>query len=882
MALDSGARLGHYEVISPLGAGGMGEVYKARDPRLNRTVAVKVLPVHITERAELRERFEREARAIAAFNHPHICVVHDVGRHDEIDFLVMEYLEGETLADRIARGPLPFDQLLTYGMQIADALDKAHRHGVTHRDLKPGNIMVTKSGVKLLDFGLAKMQAPVATFGSASIVPTIATAAPQPLTVQGTILGTLQYMAPEQLEGKEADARSDIFAFGAVLYEMATGRRAFEGKSQVSLMAAILEHDPPPVSTLQSLSPPRFDDVVRICLAKNPDERWQSAADLVHELKLAGRPEKTATTTSKGTSRLERLLWGAALTAAVIAGVAAYWAVSIQEDPAKVSFEVRANMPGVTNPLMFSLSPDGRNLVALVQEADAPRLWLRPIERITGVSLKGTENAQHPFWSPDGRRVGFFSTADRKLKTIDVLGAPPQTLTDALAGRGGTWNRNGIILFAPTDTGPLFRIAAAGGESFQVTELNQSRGETAHRHPRFLPDGVHFFYAVTSTKPEFSGVYVGALDSKESKRLGPGSSQMEFVRPDHVLFMRENTLMAQRFDVGRLELSGDPFQVAENVPTIGAGLAGFSASRNGALAYRTGDTGGGRRLTWFSRNGKIEGDVWTPAPYQYVDLSPDGKRLAVYKPDRGGDIWITELERNINTKFTFDPNNDIMPVWSPDGRQIAFASNRNGGVFNIYVKASNGIGEEQMVLETPHNKMVWDWSADGRFILYEESDPTTKRDLWVLQLTGERKPMRLLSTPAEEYAAAFSPDGRWMAYVSNESGPNQVYVQGFPEPRGKWQISTGATATFPRWSRDGKELFYDVMGELMVLDVGGTAGAEFKPGTPRELFTGLRGLGGHNFDVSPDGQRFLVITEGLETSSAPIVVVLNWMSGIAR
>jgi len=895
MPLESGARLGHYEVISPIGAGGMGEVYKARDPRLNRTVAIKVLPAHITERAELRERFEREARAIAAFNHPHICVVHDVGRHDDIDFLVMEYLEGETLADRIAKGPLPFDHILTYGSQIADALDKAHRHGVTHRDLKPGNIMITKAGVKLLDFGLAKVSDGPPKGGhyedrsvrlqpDLTIVPTLATA--QPLTVQGTILGTLQYMAPEQLEGKEADARSDIFAFGSVLYEMATGRRAFEGKSHVSLMAAILEHDPPPVSTLQSLSPPRFDDVVRICLAKNPDDRWQSAADLVHELKLVGLQAKAPAATSKGAGTRERLLWSAALAVAVIAGVAVYWAASVREEPAKVAFEVRANMGGVTNPIMFALSPDGRNLVALVQEADAARLWLRPIERVTGVSLKGTEGVSrvtppiHPFWSPDGRRIGFF--ADRKLKTMDMSGAPPQTLADAPAARGGAWNHNGVIVFAPAAAGPLFRIAAAGGERVQVTELDKSRGDAAHRHPRFLPDGVHFFYTVTSAKPEVSGIYVGALDSKETKRIGPGTSQMEFVPPDLVLFLRGNTLMAQRFDTGRLELAGDAFQVAENVPQIGEGLAGFSASRDGALAYRTGDAAGGRRLTWFSREGEIEGSIWTPALYQYVDLSRDGKRLAVFKPDAGGDIWITELEREINSKFTFDPNSDMLPVWSHDGKQIAFVSNRNGGVFNIYVKASNGLGEDQVLLETPNNKLIWDWSADGRFILYEETDPATKRDLWALPLFGDRKPMRLLSTPADEFGGAFSPDGRWVAYASNESGSVQVYVQGFPEPRGKWQISTGTLGTAPRWGQDGKELFYDAGGELMAVNVSGTATGEFKPGTPRELFTGLRGLGGHSFDVSPDGRRFLVISEGLETSSAPIVVVLNWMSGIAR
>jgi Tol biopolymer transport system component len=869
-------------VISPIAAGGMGEVYKARDPRLDRTVALKVLPAHITERAELRERFEREARAIAAFNHPHICVIHDVGRHDDIDFLVMEYLEGETLADRIARGPLPFDQLATYGMQIADALDKAHRHGVTHRDLKPGNIMITKAGVKLLDFGLAKVQEPAATFGSASIVPTLATA--QPLTVQGTILGTLQYMSPEQLEGKEADARSDIFAFGSVLYEMATGRRAFEGKSHVSLMAAILEHDPPPVSTLQSLSPPRFDDVVRICLAKNPDERWQSAADLVHELKLAGRHGSTPTTTPKGARTRERVLWGAALAVAVIAGVGAYWTASIREQPAKVSFEVAANVAGVTNSLMFALSPDGRNLVALVQEGDAARLWLRPVERVTGVSLKGTESSQtaaavHPLWSPDGQRIGFF--ADRKLKTIDMSGAPPQTLADAPAPRGGTWNRNGVILFAPTNDGPLFRVAAAGGEPVQVTELNRTRGETAHRHPRFLPDGIHFFYTVASAQPQFSGIYVGALDSKETKRLGPGTGQMEFVEPNLVLFTRGNTLMAQRFDVDRHELAGDPFQVAENVPTVGDGLAGFSSSRNGALAYRPFDTGGSRRLTWFSREGKAEGSVRTPAPYQFVDLSSDGRRLAVFKPDGGGDIWIIELERDIYTRFTFDPGSDTMPVWSHEGKQIAFVSNRKGGVFNIYAKASNLTGDEQLLLETPNNKTVTDWSTDGRFILYEETDPKMRRDIWALPLFGDRKPMRVLSTERDEFGAAFSPDGQWIAYTSNEGSSLHVFVQGFPEQQGRWQISTGTGGAAPRWSRDGKELFYQSTGDLMAVDVSGTSRGEFKAGTPREFFTGLR-LGTHNFDVSPDGRRFLVISEGLETNSPPIVVLLNWMSGIAR
>jgi serine/threonine protein kinase/Tol biopolymer transport system component len=723
MPLEGGARLGHYEVISPIGAGGMGEVYKAKDPRLNRTVAIKVLPAHITERAELRERFEREARAIAAFNHPHICVVHDVGRHDETDFLVMEYLEGETLADRIARGPLPFDQIVAYGTQIADALDKAHRIGVTHRDLKPGNVMITKTGVKLLDFGLAKVQEPAASFGSASIVPTLATA--QPLTVQGTILGTLQYMAPEQLEGKEADARSDIFALGSVLYEMATGRRAFEGKSHVSLMAAILEHDPPPVSILQSLSPPRFDDVVRICLAKNPDERWQSAADLVHELKLITRPETIGVPSTKGVGKRERFLWAGALAAATVASVLLFWLASQREEPAKVSFEVRADSVGVTAPLLLALSPDGRHLLATVEEGSTWRLWLRPIERVTGTPLRGTENASsRPFWSPDGRRFGFF--ADSKLKVMDVSGAPPQTLADTPRPYGGTWNRDGIILYAPAE-GPLFRIAASGGEPVQVTELNQSRGETAHRLPHFLPDGNHFLYFVASRKTELSGVYVGALDSKETKRLLQGTSMALFAPPDLLVFPRESTLMAQRFDPNQLAFSGDPFQVAENVATNPlTGSAGFTVAGNGALAYRTGGAGQGRRLTWMSRSGAVEGIVSTPAAYSNVDVDPTGKRLAVFEPDGGGDIWIVDLERETNTRFTFDPGSDGTPVWSPDGAQIAFTSDRNGGVANIYAKASTLIGDERLLFESPNNKLVTDWSPDGRYLLYEETDPKTK------------------------------------------------------------------------------------------------------------------------------------------------------------
>jgi eukaryotic-like serine/threonine-protein kinase len=666
MALSPGTRLGVYEILALLGAGGMGEVYKARDPRLGRTVAIKILPSELAE-VERRQRFEREAQAIASLNHPHICVVHDVGQHAGIDFLVMELLEGETLADRIAKGPIAFDQLLTYAIQIGDALDKAHRHGVTHRDLKPGNIMLTKSGVKLLDFGLAKVQ-------QAGLVPTqtiaaTLTAAARPLTMQGAILGTLQYMSPEQLEGGEADARSDIFAFGALLYEMATGRRAFEGKSQVSLIAAILDHDPPPVSSLQNVTPQRFDDVIRICLAKNPDERWQNAADLVHELKLLGIPSSAATAAVKQISTRERFMWTAAVVVAVVVVMAATLVVRRPADPARASFEVQTNSPGNNAPFMITLSPDGKNLVARVTEGEIPRLWMRPIERVTGMTLRGTEGASYPFWSSDGRYVGFF--ADGKLKTVDILGAPPQSLADAPNARGGTWSRDGAILYAAGATGPLFRVAASGGQPVQVTELNKRRNETAHLFPCFLPDGDHFLYLAISSTANESAVYVGSLESKNVKRLVASATKVEFSAPDLLLFLRENTLMAQRLDVSRLGLSGDPFQVAEQVAWSGStGAAGFTVSANGVLAFRTGGLSQGRQLVWVDRDGKNQGTVGTASLYENPRLSPDGKRLAVYRPTgeatSGSSTWTATTARASRSTRR--------PTTTPCGRPTDLAS----------------------------------------------------------------------------------------------------------------------------------------------------------------------------------------------------------------
>jgi serine/threonine protein kinase/Tol biopolymer transport system component len=893
MAFEAGTQLGHYQILSPAGSGGMGEVYKAIDPRLNRTVAVKVLPSHIANMPEARQRFEREAQAIAALNHPHICVIHDVGQHEGTAFIVMEYLEGETLAHRISKGPIPFDQLLIYASQVADALDKAHRRGVVHRDLKPGNIMLTRSGVKLLDFGLAKLQEPLITTSQSSMQ-TVA-AISQPLTVGGTILGTLQYMSPEQLEGKDADARSDIFSFGAVLYEMATGRRAFEGKSQVSVMAAILEHDPPPVSALQPVAPPLFDDVIRICLAKNPDERWQTAADLLHELKLVVRYGTLPTVAPKVSRKREVVAWViTAILSIALASTALFLLLRHTPAPDRIAFEVQTPPGGSVGfeLMMLALSPDGRHLAYLASENGNRTIFVRRLDEVAGTALAGTAGALFPFWSADGRSIGF--SAGGQLKRVDLVGGPPQILANVSSSpnlRGATWNRDDVIIFAPTSSGPLFRVSATGGGVMMpVTELNTSRQETAHKHPWFLPDGIHFLYLVLSPRPEYSGIYVGSLNSKETKRLLPATTSARFVPPDRLLFMRENTLMAQRFNTSDLKLEGEPMRVAEEVGTIeGTGnLSGFAVSENGRLAYRPGRNATGASLSWIDRSGKIVQSIGTMENYENPRLSPDGKRLAVFKREgAGGDIWIFDLERpGSPSRFTFDAAEDNYPLWTPDGSRIIFASNRDGGIFNLYSKSATGTGDDELLFKSPNNKTPTDVSFDGTKLLYDEQDPKTGYDLWLLSLSKEPKAKQLLSSMFTEYKATFSPDMRWIAYASNESGHFEVYVRDFPSSGGKWQAS-GTGGSRPGWSPDGRELFYDNVGELMAVDVTGTrAGGQFKEGPAQALFGGLIGGGTirNSFDMIKGDNRILVLAS--QTASArgapPIVVVLNWASGLPQ
>jgi Tol biopolymer transport system component len=903
MTLSAGARLGPYEVVGALGAGGMGEVYRARDTRLERTVALKVLPSTLAADADRRARFEREARAVSSLNHPHICTLHDIGRQDGIDFLVMEYLEGETLADRLKRGPLPTDAVLRYAVQIADALDKAHRQGVIHRDLKPGNVMLTKTGPKLLDFGLAKLQGPQLSAGSMlSALPT----GEKPLTEAGTLLGTFQYMAPEQLEGKEADARTDIFAFGAVVYEMATGRRAFEGKSQASLIAAILEHDPPPMTTVQPLTPPALDRVVRTCLAKDPDERWQNAHDVMAELRWIAEGAYQLGIAAPVVARhrgRERLAW--ALAAAGLAAALGTAILSRPERAPAYSSLVRAYVPAPAG-MSFAftgdsagpvqISSDGTRLAFVAEDKDGQqRLWTRPVEAAAAQPLAGTEGATFPFWSADGRSLGFF--AGGKLKRVDLSGGAPLALCDVRDGRGGAWSRQGIIVFAPVARGPLFQIPDGGGEPRPVTSVDPAR-HTTHRWPVFLADGRHFLYLAANhdtSRPEDDGLYVGSLDGGASRMLMRSHAGALAVS-GYLLFIQDSTLFAQRFDDARLGFRGEPIPVAQNV-TYDRGIwrAAFDASSTGLLAYQAGGAPAPTQLTWFDANGKTVGAVGEKDLFFDVRLSPDGRRLAAAVGDTS-DVWIYDLVRNVRSRFSFDPTNDTEPVWSPDGTRIAFASDRvtaprvaapggplyvGPGRFALYMKPSGGGRTEERLLESTLNQEPSDWSPDGRFLAFVQGDPTrkTREDIWILPMTGERKPFPYLDTEFTEREARFSPDGRFVAYTSDESGRRDVYVTPFPEPRDKWQVSP-AGGRLPIWRRDGSALYYLAPDNKLMGAAIQVRGPQVEVGTVRPLFATAARRQFGAYDVSPDG-RFLINAVG-EQSAEPITLVVNWTAALKR
>jgi Tol biopolymer transport system component len=885
VALEAGTHLGPYEILGPLGAGGMGEVYRAKDTRLDRTVAIKVLPAHLSSSPDLKQRFEREAKLVSSLSHPHICTLHDVGHHEGVDFLVMEHLEGETLAGRLERGPLPMSEVFRLGGQIADALDKAHKGGVVHRDLKPANVMLTPAGVKLLDFGLAKQtvsDSPVRTESFSRML----TEAPDsaPLTVEGTILGTFQYMSPEQIEGREADARSDIYALGAVLYEMATGRKAFVGKTQASLIGAIMHSKPEPVSKVVPLGPPAFDRLVETCLAKDPENRWGTAHDVGLQLKWiaeggsqVGLPAPVA---ARRKNR-ERLAWGVAAAAAIAAAAfAVLWVRRAPEPPQVVRFEMAApdGLPEVGSP---RLSPDGRYLAFNARdEKGAQAIWVRPLNSLTAQKLAGTEGAQwRPFWSPDSRYVAFM--AEGKLKKIMVSGGPAQVICDAPTGADGTWSDDGVILYDGGGNDPIMRVPAGGGiPTPQVsTSTDEKKGAAQVGWPQFLPGSRRFLYvAMGSAQPE---VMLASLDGGEARTVLAGQSRVEFAPPGYLLYVRDNTLVAQPFDAGKGTLRGDPVPLAQDLGVDSVGLAHFTASHNGVLAFRSGEAGGGR-LVWVDRTGKSEQPVGEPADIGSTALSPDGRWLAMaLKADAStsSDIWVRDLVRGVTSRFSFNEEDDEDPVWSPDGKRIAWASQRKGQ-FDLAVKAVGGTGEEKLLLEAEGNQFPASWSPDGKNLLYASLDPETSWDVYVLPLEGDKKPRPFLRSKFAEVRARFSPDGRWVAYQSNESGRFEIYVQAFPGPGGKWQIST-AGGTEPQWGPDGKELFYLAQGKMM--RVGVRTGASFEAGIPAPAFdVRLRPITTRNrYLLSPDGRRFLLLSSLLQDSTPPTTVVLNWTAELA-
>ncbi|PWT92423.1 MAG: hypothetical protein C5B54_03540 [Acidobacteria bacterium] len=893
MPLSAGRRLGPYEILAPIGAGGMGEVYRGKDTRLDRNVAIKILPSHLSDNIDLKQRFEREARTISGLNHPHICTLHDVGDQDGINFLVMEYIEGETLASRLSKGALSLDQTLRYGMQIAEALDRAHRSGVIHRDLKPGNIMLTKSGIKLLDFGLAKFQLGMSEKAVSSVSGLATELTPHnPLTNEGTILGTVQYMSPEQLEGQDADARSDLWAFGCVLYEMATGKRAFEGKSQASIIAAIMHSQPAPMASLQPLTQPSFEHVVTTCLAKDPDERWQSAGDVRQQLQWISSASQSITLPKTVVRRNNRELFAWIVVILLMAALS--FLIFLRRQPEKKSLaqvsRFTIDLPAGTELSPYDslvLSPDGKNVAFTSLGLDRSHLWIRSLDEVEPRMLPETEDARFPFWSPDSRYVGFF--AQGKLKKIEISGGSPETITDAQDARGGSWNSEGTIIFARNFYTPLYAVSHNGGNLRPVTSLKSPIASASNRWPWFLPDQKHFLYlALTSTGGNSRGQFcVGSLDDQKATCFANGSSKITYLPSGYVMYIRDSALVAQRFDVNSLHLTGNPISV---VPDIGqyfsfgpSGHSPFSASDTGVLMYSKVQYPSAH-VRMYDRNG-VELKTFSSAGlFTEPFVSSDGQKMAINRQDATGsmDVWFLDLGRDALTRLTFNSAIVWSPVISPDASQLVYTGTRPGfGVGDLFETTTNGTGTPRLLWESDTRKLADDWSPDGSTLLVDVSSPQSRTDIWAVPMKGNEKPYPVIQTPFEETGVRFSPDGHFIAYSSDESGHPEIYVQTFPVSGQKWQISTegGEQA---QWSSDGKEIFYLSSSiDLMAVDI--KSSSRFETGVPHKLFHPsipkfLANLEGRNqFAVDPRG-RFLIVSGDTTVESTQITVVQNWQS----
>ncbi len=872
--LTVGTKLGPYEIEAQAGVGGMGEVYKAKDTRLERTVAIKVLSVQIASNSDLRQRFDREAKAISSLNHPNICTLHDVGSQDGIDFLVMEYLDGETLAARLTKGPIPAQELLTIAIQIADALDKAHRQNLIHRDLKPGNIMLTKAGAKLMDFGLAKLHEAGVIQGISGITRTT------PLTGEGTIIGTLQYMSPEQLEGKEADFRSDIFSFGAILYEMATGKRPFDGKSQASLIAAVLKENPRPIAEFQSMSPPMLDRVIRQCMEKDPEHRWQSAGDLKKALQwtLEGGSQAGIPFSVSASRKLrERILWGAVTLfagAALTLGVLHFTQTTPIPKVARLSIPKPQNLSTISWP---RISPDGTMLsFEAADSSGGGGIYIRPINSLDAYLLVKTSlGNSRPFWSPDSKQLAFFE--GNHLKKIAIAGGLSQIVCE-VAGADGSWGKNGIIVFDANFNDSIRQVPASGGTPTAASRIDRSRGEKMGAWPCFLPDGEHFlFLADTNSASGEWTLKVGSIKTLESKTLTKVSSRIEYAN-GYVLYLNNDLLVARPFDLEKLEFTDEPVPVTPNVSTNGE-RAFFSVSNDGLLVYRSGQSGADRLIVSVNRKGDSLEQIGPAGQYRDFTLSPDNTRLAfgvLGEQANSFDVWVRDLKRKVTSRLTFGPGANVWPVWNHNGTKVLFTSDRNNNRFNVMQRNANGTGTDELVLDIDTADIsVTSVARDGSVMILQEG--RANQNIWTFSTaTGKAEP--LLTQPYAEQRGAISPDGKLLAYQSGETGDAEIYIRELKPDGGKWQVST-AVGRCPVWRADGKELYF-VSENFDFMAVPISTVKELEIGTPAKLFNRRFILTGPNtlypYAVTNDGQRFFILAPANEELAAEFIVVENW------